>query len=273
VLCSDSSLQEASSYVPGIGLALALAALVLARARHPRGEEWAGFFLDMLHDHHHYLAISDALRARLSKVSGEQADSKDSELLRKQQAIKEQFNAALAEAERRLKVSNYRFAPTKQMRNQIDSQIQMVLAVLQQGQEPHGDLGNHLAEADPSYLTNMLIQEAERSRRQEGRDSIEGNDLKKLRKDLENVLKRLIDAANQRASLVALGFDFAAWRGQSGNGFDAPLPDQPEDHPADYQSWESHDAMQIELRRLLSDAPQCRDLLQQVLPGISLEVD
>ncbi|HLV98871.1 MAG TPA: hypothetical protein VKT82_09365 [Ktedonobacterales bacterium] len=272
-LCADSSLQEASSYVPGIALALALAALVLARARMPRGEEWASFFLDMLHDHHHYLAVSDALRARLAKLSGDPADGKDSETLGKQQAVKEQFIAALAEAERRLKVSNYRFAPTKQMRNQIDAQIQPVLAALQQGNEPGGDLGDHLAEANPADLTNALIQEVERIRRQEGRDSIEGNDLKKLRKDLENVLKQLIEAAAKRARLAALGFGFAAWRAQASNGSDAPTPDQPEDHPAEYQPWENHDAMQAELRRLLSDAPQCRDLLQQALPGISLEVE
>ncbi len=267
-LCGDSSLQEASSYVPGIALALALAALALAQARHPRGEEWAGFFLDVLHDHHHYLAVSDALRARLPKLDAESADS---ETLSKQQAIKEQFQAMLAEAERRLQVSNYRFAPTKQMRNQIDAQIQPVLTALQQGQEPGGDLGNHLAEADPADLTNALIQEAERGRRQEGRDSIEGNDLKKLRKDLENLLKQLIEAEHKRAKLAALGFDFAAWRAQAVNNPDAP--ERPEDHFVDYQSRESYEAMQAELRRLLSDVPQCRNLLQQALPGISLEVD
>jgi hypothetical protein len=272
-LCADAHLQEASSYVPGIALALALAALVLARARHPRGEEWTTFFLGMLHDHHHYLAISDALRARLLTFAGEAADGKDKETLGKQQVVKEQFSAALVEAERRLKVSKYSFAPTKQMRNQIDAQIQPVLVALQQGLEPGGELGDHLAEADPSELTNALIQEAERSRRQEGRDSIEGNDLKKLRKDLENVLKQLIEAANKRARLAALGFDFAAWRGQSGNGSDAPAPDQSGERPAEHQPWENYDTMQAELRRLLGDVPQCRDLLQQALPGMSLDVD
>jgi hypothetical protein len=272
-LCSDASLQEASSYVPGIALALTLGALVLARARHPRSEEWSIFFLDMLRDHHHYLAISDALRARLSQASGDPAEDEDAEALSKRQAILAQFNTALAEAERRLQVSNYRFAPTKQMRNQIDAQLQPVLAALQQGLEPPGILDTDLREADPPELTGALIQEAEKIRRQEGRDPIEGNDLKKLRKDLEHLLRQLSDAASQRAELAALGVDVAALCARPDNEADTPSPDQPEHLPADFQSWENHEAMQSELRRLLTDAPQCRDLLQQALPDISLEVD
>ena len=272
-LCTESSLQEASSYVPGIALALSLAALALARARHPRGEEWSAFFLDALHDHHHYLAVSDALRARLPKPTDGLVDGQDAEALSKQQAILVQFKAALTEAERRLLVSNYRFAPTKQMRNQIDAQIQPVLAALQQGLEPTGDLGADLLEADPADLTSTLIQEAERTRRQEGRDSIEGNDLKKLRNDLTNLLKQLIEAVNKRAELVALGANVAALCASQSNGSNHLSPDQAEEHPDDYQGWENHEAIQSELRRLLSDAPHSRNLLQQALPGISLEVD
>ena len=271
-LCSDGSLQEASSYVPGIALALTLGALALARARHPRGEEWSIFFLDMLRDHHHYLALSDALRARLPKLSGA-AKGEDTEALRQQQAILAQFNAALAEAERRLQVSNYRFAPTKQMRNQIDAQLQPVLAALQQGLEPPGMLDADLRDADPIELTTALIQEVEKTRRQEGRDPIEGNDLKKLRKDLEHVLRQLIDADGKRAELVALGVNVAVPGAEHGNEGDAASPDQPDNLPADFPSWESHEALQSELRRLLADAPQSRDLLQQALPDSSLEVD
>jgi hypothetical protein len=46
-----------------------------------------------------------------------------------------------------------------------------------------------------------------------------------------------------------------------------------EEQPDDYAAWENHEAMQSDLRRLLADVPQSRDLLQQALPGISLEVD
>src|SRR5579859_570428 len=114
MLCADSDLQEASSYVPGIALALALGSLSLARAQHPRGEAWAILFLDMLRDHHHYLAISDALRARLPKQPGKGSEDEDTEEGHKQviQTIQAELSAALAEADRRLQVSNYRFAPT-----------------------------------------------------------------------------------------------------------------------------------------------------------------
>jgi hypothetical protein len=274
-LCADTSLQEASSFIPGIALALSLGALALARARHPRGEEWAAFFLDALHDHHHYLAISDALRARLPKGAGETTENENAETLSKQLAIKSlwaEFTAALAEADRRIQISNYRFAPTKQMRSQIDARISPLLSALQQGLEPNGDLGAHLHEADPLDLTRALIQDAEKLRRQEGHGPIEGNDLKKLKKDLENLLGLLVEAASKRASLAALGADFAALRAQPGSGTDHAAPIQPGDHPADYQSWENYEAMQAELRRLLSDAPQSRDLLQQALPGISFDV-
>jgi hypothetical protein len=272
-LCADSALQEASSYVSGVALALSIGALALARARHPRGEEWSTFFLDALHDHHHYLAISDALRARLPRAPDAAIDSQDEEARSKQHALYTDFAAALAEAERRLQVSNYRFAPTKQMRNQIDTQIQAVLAALQQGNETNSNLGEHLQDAEPADLAALLIQEAERIRRQEGRDPIEGNDLKKLRKDLENVLKQLVDAARLRAELAGLGVDVAALRAQHANGGDAASPAQPEDQPDEYTAREIHEAMQSDLRRLLADVPQCRDLLQQALPGISLDVD
>ncbi len=272
-LCSDASLQEASSYVPGIALALTLGALALARARHPRGEEWSDFFLDVLRDHHHYLALSDALRARLPRPSGDFAEGEDAEVFGRQQAILAQFNAALAEAERRLQVSNYRFAPTKQMRNQIDAQLQPALAALQQGLEPSGVLGVDLREADPVELTSALIQEAEKIRRQEGHGPIEGNDLKKLRKDLEHVIRQLIDADGKRAELAALGVNVAALCAEHGNEADAASPDQPGNLPGDFPSWENHEAMQSELRRLLTDAPGARDLLQQALPDLSLEVD
>ncbi len=261
-LCADSALQEASFYVPGIALALALAALALARARHPRGEEWGAFFLDALHDHHHYLAISDALRARFPRPADEPADSEESEVQSKQHDMQAQLNAALAEADRRIQVSNYRFAPTKQLRNQIDAQLQPILAALQQGHAPAGDLGHQLHEADPSNLAKILIQEAEKNRRQEGRDPIEGDDLKKLRKDLENLLKHLVEAARARSELAAL-------RTQSGSGAAYLPPDQPD---ANNLSWENHETIQAELRRLLTDAPQSRDLLQQALPNISLDL-
>ncbi|HEY7346715.1 MAG TPA: hypothetical protein VH599_00255 [Ktedonobacterales bacterium] len=270
-LCADSSLQEASSYVPGVALALSLGALSLARARHPRGEEWSGFFLDMLHDNHHYLAISDALRARLPKPSGEPA--RDTKTLNKQRRIQAEFNAALAEANRRIQVSKYRFAPTKQMRNQIDVQLRSILAALQQGLEPTGDLGVNLHAANPLDLARTLIQESEKTRRQEGRDPIVGDDLKKLRKDLENLLKHLIEAASKRAQLAALGIDPSALLAQSANSTDHPSSHQPDDHPIENHSWESYESMQSELRRLLAEAPHSRDLLQQALPDISLDVN
>ncbi len=270
-LCADNSLQEASFYVPGIALALALAALFLAKARHPRGEEWGLFFLDILRDHHHYLVISDILRARFPQQPGEATGGEGVEALSKQRGIWAQFNAALAEVDRRIQVSNYRFAPTKQMRNQIDAQIQSVLAALQQGDEPTGDLGDNLHQANPADLAKMLIQEAEKIRRQEGRDPIEGDDLKKLRKDLENLLKHLVEAARARAELVALGADFAALRVQSGS--DEQLqPGQPHNQSGDDQPWETYETLQSELRRLLTDAPQARDLLHHALPNLTFDL-
>ncbi len=274
-LCADSALQEASFYVPGIALALALGALALARARHPRGEEWASLFLDMLRDHHHYLAISDALRARLPKPSGENGEDEAPEMAQKQlaiQSIQAELNAALAEADRRLQVSNYRFAPTKQLRNQIDAQVRPLLTALQQGLEPTGDLGRNLSQADPLDLTRALIQEAERQRRQEGRDPIEGDDLKKLRKDLENLLKHLVEAASKHAELAALGGHLPTSGAQPGAEVNHSSGRQREDGLNGATPWDSYESMQPELRRLLSEAPHSRDLLQRALPGIALDL-
>jgi hypothetical protein len=267
-ICGDVTLQEVSSFVPGVALALALGSLSLAHSRYPHGEEWALFFLDMLRDHHHYLAVSDALRARLPKAVDEPVESDDTTDQRR--ALQAQFSAALAEANRRIQGSNYRFAPTKQMRNQIDALLKPLLTALQQGLAPTGELGASLHDADPLELARMLIQDAEKIRRQEGRDPIEGNDLKKLRKDLENLLKHLIDAAARRAELVAQGIDIPAVLGQAASNGDHAAG-EPEEPPAD-QHWEIHESLYPELRRLLGEVPQANDLLQRALPDISFDL-
>lgn len=272
-LCADPVLGEISTYTPGIALALALGSLALARAHHPQGEALATHFLNLLHDHHPYPALSDALRARLPAHPGEAAGDTN-EAHARQHAIQSalaQLASNLAEADRRIQISNYRFAPTKQMRNQIDTRLRPLLTTLQRGLQPTGDLAHKLSEMDPAELSRMLISEEERSRRQGGYEPIGGDDLNKLKRDLENLLSSLQIAARHQAELIALGLEPHSIEAALSSGSDYIPEHSLNETQANSQPWDNLEATQLELRRMLTEAPQARDMLQRALPNLPLD--
>ncbi|HEX6779269.1 MAG TPA: hypothetical protein VF099_13760, partial [Ktedonobacterales bacterium] len=294
-LCSDPTLQEISAYAPGITLALALGSMALAR--HPDGAverevrgaaesaetqfpqapaaEGAALtrrFLDMLHDQHPYPTISDILRARLSNEHNE-ASAEDLEAQIRQGAVQATLASLaenLTEADRRIQVSNYRYAPTKQMRIQIDARLKPLLTALQQGLEPAGDLGDSLQALDTSELARLVIDDGERIRKQESRDPIDGDDRNKLRRDLENLFESLQAADTKRAELIDLGLDPPAIAAALSNG---------SDHLSALQTLEAlarqrelQEALQSELHRLIGEAPHAQALLQRALPDLPLDL-
>ncbi len=288
-LCSDAHLKDVSAYTSGIALALALGSLSLAHICESRGEELAVHFLDTLRDHHHYPALSDALRAQLSGQQNSAGESAAASQARQItiQAILPQLTERLAEADRLLHVSNYRFAPTKQMRNQIDARLKPLLTALQHGLQPTGDLATALATMEPVTLANLLINDEARIRRKEGRDPIDGNDLSKLHRNLESLLEHLRAAATKQAELLTLGMEPSAIATVLSNGVHTTSEAQPENprsagfQPAgvglggaqpDRYPWEDQEPLQAELRRLLSEVPQARDLLRRALSDRVLDL-
>jgi hypothetical protein len=279
LLCSDANLKEVSAYTPGIALALALGSLSLAHTCHPCGEELAIHFLDTLRDHHHYPALSDALLAHLpgqQNRAGEGAAAVQARQITIQATLL-QLAEHLAEADHLLQVSNYRFAPTKQMRNQIDARLKPLLAALQQGTQPTGELATALATTEPAALANLLINDEGRIRRKEGRDPIDGNDLSKLHRNLESLLDHLRAAAAKHTELISLGLEPSAIAVALSNGAHPTPETQPEGtHSAGFQPgrypWEEQEPLQAELRRLLSDVPQARDLLRRALSDRALNL-
>lgn len=271
MLCSDSTLQQEGFVVPGIALALCLGSLVVARANHPQGEELAQFYADMLRGHH-YLALSDTLLAQLPSYEDAARDVTPEEAARNQ-AIQESsaaFAAALAEADRRIQVSNYRFAPTKQMRNQIDVRLKAALAAFQQPEELRDELALSLMESEPDEIARALIEQEEKNRRQFGFEPIEGDDLKKLRKDLENVAAHLSLAARKRAQLLQLGMNLRSIKHFSG-GLPQPQPQETAEEAA--AEWRPKDEPLLQdVHRILAEVPQARRLLQRALPLLSLEL-
>jgi hypothetical protein len=295
-LCSDSALQEISAYAPGITLALALGSLALARADHAvgagaratSGSESAktqfsqapaavgagqtARFLDMLHDQHPYPTLSDILRARLPN-QGLEPGAEDIETREKQRAIRATLASLaenLTEADRRIQLSHYRYAPTKQLRNQIDTRLKPLLTTLQQGQEPTGDLGPELQNLDTAALARLVINDEERIRKQEGRDSIDGDDRNKLRRDLENLFEYLQTANAKRAELIALGLEpttIAAALSNESASLSAAASLE-----AIAQQREMQEALESELHRLIGEAPQAQALLQRALPDLSLDL-
>ena len=271
-LCSDSVLQEISAYAPGIALALALGSLALARAGHPNGAALAGRYLDMLHDHHPYPTISDILRARLPHEPNEPG-AEDIEARARQSAV----HAALAslaenltEADRRIQVSHYRYAPTKQMRNQIDARLKPLLATLQQGIQPKGDLGDELKDLDAGELARLVINDEERIRKQESRDAIDGDDRNKLRRDLENFFEYLQTACGRRAELIALGLEPPAIAAALSNN--AQPRSAAQSLEAIIQQREVQESLTSELYRLVGAAPRAFALLQRALPDLPLDL-
>ncbi len=270
-LCSDSTLQQEGFVVPGIALALCLGSLLTARANHPQGEELTQLYAEMLRDHR-YSSLSDTLLAQLPSYQDASARDATPEAAAREQAIKESssaFAAALAEADRRIQVSNYRFAPTKQMRNQIDVRLKAVLSALQQSEELRDELAQSLMDNDPDEVARALIEQEEKNRRQFGFEPIQGDDLKKLRKDLENVATHLGLAAQKRAQLLELGISLRSIKRFSGGLPPAQVQETDEEtetawHPKD-------EALLIELQRMLAEVPQARHLLQRILPLLSLE--
>jgi hypothetical protein len=271
-LCSDSTLQQEGFVVPGIALALCLGSLVVARAPHPQGEELVQLYAEMLRGHH-YPSLSDMLLAQLPGYDYATARDAAPGAAAREQAIRENstaFAAALAEADRRIQVSNYRFAPTKQMRNQIDARLKGVLAALQEPEELHDELVQSLMEDAPDDIARALIEQEEKSRRQLGFESIEGDDLKKLRKDLENVAAHLSLAAQKRTQLLELGVNLHSIKRSSG-GLSSPQAQEAEEEAA--TEWHPKDeALLAELHRILLEVPQARHLLQRALPLLPLEL-
>jgi hypothetical protein len=270
-LCSDSTLQQEGFVVPGIALALCLGSLLAARASHPQGEELTQLYAEMLRDHR-YSSLSDTLLAQLPSYHDASTRDTTPEAAAREQAIKENssaFAAALAEADRRIQVSNYRFAPTKQMRNQIDARLRAVLTALQQPEDVRDELAQSLTEDDPDEVARALIEQEEKNRRQFGFEPIQGDDLKKLRKDLENVAAHLSLAAQKRAQLLGLGMNLRSIKRFSGG---LPAPQEQETFEETEAEWHPKDEMLlIELQRMLAEVPQARHLLQRTLPLLSLE--
>jgi hypothetical protein len=252
LLCSDGALQQTGFFVPGMALALCLGSLHLARANHPQGEELTQLYAEMLRDQH-YGEIGDALLGRLpshQEAAGTmpEAEQRASTIT----ALTSAFTAALVEGRRRMEVSNYRFAPTKQMRMQIDVRLKATLVALQQPGDLHDELVQGLLQDEPEDVAKMLIEQEERERRQYGYGSIEGDDLKKLRKDLEKVAAHLRVAALKRAQLLALGVTLS----------------EPTPTPGEAVQWRPKDEpLLIEVQRLLADVPPARPLLQHALPA------
>jgi hypothetical protein len=270
-LCSDGALQPAGFVVPGVALALSLGSLLVARANHLQGEELTQLYAEMLRDHH-YPVLSDTLLMQLpshhelaTKAHSPEAEAREKAI----QTISAEFTAALAEADRRIQVSHYRFAPTKQMRNQLDIRLKAALAALQQPEEAHDDLVQRLADDDPDDVARALIEQEERNRRQFGYESIEGDDLKKLRKDLENVASHLSLAAEKRAQLLGLGLNVWSIKRSSGGMHISPNQETDEEEA----EWQPKDeALLAELHRMLGEVPQARHLLQHALPYLALEM-
>jgi hypothetical protein len=270
-LCSDTSLQQAGFYVPGIALALCLGSLVAARANHPQGEELAQLYAEMLREQS-YPSLSDMLLAQLPSHADAAQDRTPEEAAR-EQAIQDNssaFAAALAEADRRIQVSNYHFAPTKQMRNQIDVRLKAVLTALQQPEELRDELAQSLMEDAPDEVARALIEQEEKNRRQFGYEPIQGDDLKKLRKDLENVATHLSLAAHKRAKLLELGINLRSLKRISG-GLKQPQ-EQETDEEAETEWHPKDEPLLQEVQRVLAEAPQARHLLQRTLPLLSLEL-
>ncbi len=156
------------------------------------------------------------------------------------------------------------------MRNQIDIRLKAALAALQQPEELRDELALRLMEDDPEEIARALIEQEEKNRRQLGFESIEGDDLKKLRKDLENVATHLSLAARKRAQLLQLGMSLRSIKRFSG-GLSQPQPQDSEEEAT--TEWRPKDEPLLQdVHRILAEVPQARRLLQRALPLLSLEL-